>query len=129
MNDSWSDQSGTQLATDSIDVIRQRLACGHPEEDPWKARRYRFFSPQRKVGSILDFGCGLGRNFPTLERLCERLYATDIRAMMDRCKDLQPLQRVRFLHSPFERKFDVVVATLTLHCAGERDGRLCSGRA
>jgi SAM-dependent methyltransferase len=69
---------------------------------------------QATLGSILDFGCGIGRNFSTLTRRCKRLVGYDLPAMMKACRkycnrtgDITLTDKWEYIES---NRFDVVVA-------------------
>jgi hypothetical protein len=52
----------------SSDDIRERILTGYKDGKPFTP--YVPTLPIRgMVGSVLDFGCGLGRNFPYLKRI------------------------------------------------------------
>lgn len=66
---------------------------------------------------MLDFGCGLGRNFPFLETVAERVTGFDLPPMVARCRELGVAARVTLSDdwsSLRQQRFDVVYAALVL---------------
>jgi SAM-dependent methyltransferase len=43
------------------------------------------------IESVLDFGCGVGRNFPYLRGLARRVTGFDLPPMIERCRELAPV--------------------------------------
>ena len=62
------------------------------------------------VKSVLDFGCGLGRNFPLLRKWADTITGYDLPSMIERCKEVEKAdvftsvwEEVRIL--PFDATF------------------------
>ena len=69
------------------------------------------------VTTVLDFGCGLGRNFPYLTSIAREVVGFDLPPMIERCRTLAT-RPVGCLTSDWPtvltRRFDLIVATLVL---------------
>ncbi len=109
-------ENWAHIAQQPLEVIKDYLLTGYLHGAPYVDDSLdEFFEHRRKLGSILDFGCGIGRNFAQLSRRCRQLVGYDIAPMVQtcsRCVDgvfdnlvlLDDWQAVR------RRKFDLVVA-------------------
>jgi SAM-dependent methyltransferase len=68
-------------------------------------------------GRVLDFGCGLGRNFPYLTSIARHVVGFDLPEMIEKCRALAP-QPQPALTSDWPtlagQQFDLIVATLVL---------------
>ncbi len=66
---------------------------------------------------MLDFGCGVGRNFPYLKSIARQVAGFDLEPMIVRCRSLAT-ENVDLLSSDWEdvsrRRFDLVFASLVL---------------
>jgi 2-polyprenyl-3-methyl-5-hydroxy-6-metoxy-1,4-benzoquinol methylase len=69
------------------------------------------------IAGVLDFGCGLGRNFPYLTSIARDVVGFDLPPMIERCRTLST-HPVTLLTSDWQeastRRYDLVVATLVL---------------
>jgi 2-polyprenyl-3-methyl-5-hydroxy-6-metoxy-1,4-benzoquinol methylase len=65
----------------------------------------------------LDFGCGIGRNFPFLKSIARRVAGFDLQPMIERCRTLATVE-VECLTARWEeissRRFDLIFASLVL---------------
>ena len=69
----------------------------------------------RKFDSVLDFGCGIGRNFPYFKAISKKLYAYDLPAVLERCVELQGKEYLKGVEvvpdiTDFDKKVDIVFA-------------------
>ena len=108
------DWSAIARAADTDD-IRERILTGFRAGKPFTPYVPTVDLPS-PMASVLDFGCGLGRNFPYLTGIAREVVGFDLPAMIDRCRDLAPA-RVR-LTSDWDdacrQRYDLVFATLVL---------------
>ena len=70
-----------------LDELREHILTGFKAGKPFTpyAPTLALPSPLRQ---ILDFGCGLGRNFPYLTSVADRVVGFDLPAMIARCRAL-----------------------------------------
>jgi SAM-dependent methyltransferase len=69
------------------------------------------------IGRVLDFGCGVGRNFPYLKEIASHVTGTDLPPMVERCRELAPVTVDELSPDWGElraRSFDLVFTTLVL---------------
>lgn len=67
--------------------------------------------------AVLDFGCGLGRNFPYLTGLADRITAFDLPPMIARCRTGPAVAGVTFSddwEAVRRERFDLIFASLVL---------------
>jgi SAM-dependent methyltransferase len=98
------------------DEIRERILTGYKDGKPFTP--YVPTVPLRSVlGSVLDFGCGLGRNFPYLTRTARSVAGFDLPPMIEQCRRLAT-EHVDLLTSDWVqlrvRQFDLIFASLVL---------------
>jgi SAM-dependent methyltransferase len=104
------------LARDgSPDDIRERILTGYKSGKPFTP--YVPTVPLPAVQSALDFGCGLGRNFPYLKQLARTVAGYDLPPMVERCRQSGGVA-IDFLSSDWQQmkslKFDLIVCSLVL---------------
>ena len=97
-NDRWEG-----IATLGIDEIKEYLVPGYKEGSEYGSSYFSFLG-ERVVGRVLDFGCGIGRNFPGL-----------LPPMLESCrKYTQPSSEV-WLTSNWQevlsQRYDITMAT------------------
>ena len=100
----------------SADDLRERILTGFKEGKPFTPYRPTIALPSG-MSTILDFGCGLGRNFPFLRELGAHVAGFDLPPMIERCRELAPVQADELSSdwaSIQSRKFDLIFATLVL---------------
>jgi SAM-dependent methyltransferase len=102
--------------TASSDDIRERILTGYKDGKPFTP--YVPTLPMRGVvGRVLDFGCGLGRNFPYLKRTARTVTGFDLPPMIEQCRRLAD-DEVDLLTSDWHhlrmRRFDLIFASLVL---------------
>ena len=110
--DDWS-----QIAQSADpDEVRERILTGYRAGKPFTAYVPTIALPH-PLGAVLDFGCGLGRNFPYLTTIADEVTGFDLPPMIERCRALAG-QPIALLTSDWDlicaRRFDLVVATLVL---------------
>ena len=100
----------------SDDDLRERILTGFKDGKPFTPYRPTLELPSG-VRTVLDFGCGLGRNFPFLKALGARITGFDLPPMIQRCRELAPVQADELASewgSVRARNFDLIFATLVL---------------
>jgi len=86
-NPAWSD-----IAKQSEDDIKEALITGYKSGKSYHPHHFYLIEQGTRVGSILDFGCGIGRNFESLGKHCENLYAFDLPEMIRACQKYSDYQ-------------------------------------
>jgi SAM-dependent methyltransferase len=100
----------------SADDLRERILTGFKDGKPFTPYRPTIELPSG-ARTVLDFGCGLGRNFPFLRELGARITGFDLPPMIERCRELAPVQADELASewaSVRTRNFDLIFATLVL---------------
>ena len=104
-----------QIADEPLDEVREAILTGYREGKPFSAYPPLLALPP--VGRVLDFGCGLGRNFPYLRRIANEVVGFDLPEMIARCRTLDAAESVE-LTADWEairsRHFDAIFASLVL---------------
>ena len=104
-----------RTADEPLDEIREAILTGYSEGKPFSAYPPLLALP--RVGRVLDFGCGLGRNFPYLRRIASEVAGFDLPEMIARCRTLDAAENVE-LASDWEalrqRRFDAIFVSLVL---------------
>ena len=112
MTDEWAELA----ATATQDDLRERILTGFKEGKPFTPYVPTIALPA-PLGSVLDFGCGLGRNFPYLRSVASRIVGYDLPAMIERCREVAP-DAADLLSSDWDEvagmRFDLVFASLVL---------------
>jgi len=95
--------------------IRERILTGYKDGKPFTP--YVPTVPLPPVQSALDFGCGLGRNFPYLKQLARTVAGFDLPPMVDRCRQMGGTT-IDLLSSDWQQlrtlTFDLIVCSLVL---------------
>ena len=103
-------------ATSDADELRERIFTGYKTGKPFTSYVPTIALPAR-VAPVLDFGCGVGRNFPYLKSIARQVVGFDVEPMIARCRELAT-ETVDVLTSDWEdvsrRQFDLVFASLVL---------------
>jgi SAM-dependent methyltransferase len=102
--------------TNDPDELRERIFTGYKTGKPFTPYVPTVQLPAA-VDSVLDFGCGVGRNFPYLKSIARQVAGFDLEPMIARCRVLAP-ETVNLLMSDWEdashRRFDLIFAALVL---------------
>ena len=102
-------------ATDPEEV-RERILTGYKSGKPFTPYVPTVTLPS-PIERVLDFGCGLGRNFPYLTTIAREVVGFDLPPMIARCRELgvQPVSRLTSDWSEIAgSRLDLIVATLVL---------------
>lgn len=104
------------VASGDEDEIRERILTGYKGGKPFTPYVPTLRMPA-PIASVLDFGCGLGRNFPYLRRIAASVAGFDLPPMIERCRELAPVQADELASewaSVRTRNVDLIFATLVL---------------
>jgi len=103
-------------AKSDADELRERIFTGYKSGKPFTPYVPTIALPG-SIDWVLDFGCGVGRNFPYLKSIARRVAGFDLEPMIVRCRSLAP-QSVDLLISDWDarslRRWDLVFASLVL---------------
>ena len=103
-------------ATTSDDELREKILTGFKDGKPFTPYVPTLALPS-PIGAALDFGCGLGRNFPYLKTIAQRVVGFDLPEMIARCRAMPP-GGADLLSSDWDAvrgtAFDLVFASLVL---------------
>ena len=98
------------------DELRERILTGYKDGKPFTPYVPTIALPQ-SIDWVLDFGCGVGRNFAYLKSIARHVAGFDLPPMIERCRVLAS-ERVDLLSSDWReistREFDLVFADLVL---------------
>ena len=112
MSGEWVELAAT--ATD--DEIREKILTGFLDGKPFTPYIPTLTLPS-PIDGVLDFGCGLGRNFPYLKAIASRVVGFDLPEMIARCRAAAPAG-ADVLSSDWDAvrgmPFDLVFASLVL---------------
>jgi SAM-dependent methyltransferase len=101
---------------DDPDEVRERILTGYRDGKPFTPYVPTVPLPD-SIDRVLDFGCGLGRNFPYLTSIAREVVGFDLPPMIERCRTLST-HPVTLLTSDWQevsaRRYDLIVATLVL---------------
>lgn len=82
-----NDTAWTGIAGLPLESIKGYMLAPYRQGHPFLSDEFDgVFKHAGKAESVLDFGCGIGRNFPALKARCQRLYGYDIPAMIEACR-------------------------------------------
>ena len=101
---------------DAGDDLREKILTGYKAGKPFTPYEPTIPLPAAP-GRVLDFGCGLGRNFPLLTKLSSDVVGFDLPPMIARCAQLAIPTGVRLSDDWArlrEESFDLVYASLVL---------------
>lgn len=112
MTGEWS----ALAASASDDDLRERILTGFKDGKPFTPYVPTLALPPA-LDRVLDFGCGLGRNFPYLTSVARHVTGFDLPEMIERCRQAGA-HRVDALSSDWHtlrnERFDLVFASLVL---------------
>ena len=98
------------------DELRERILTGFKSGKPFTpyVATIQFPAP---LGWVLDFGCGVGRNFPYLKSVAASVAGYDLPPMIERCRAIAGVP-VDLLSDDWSdvrsRRFDLIFASLVL---------------
>ena len=98
------------------DELRERILTGFKAGKPFTPYIPTIDLPPRP-DSVLDFGCGVGRNFPYLRSRARRVCGFDLPPMIERCRDIAPASVDALWDdwsSVTQHRFDLIFASLVL---------------
>jgi trans-aconitate methyltransferase len=108
-----------------VDELRERILTGYKSGKPFTPYVPTVSLPA-PLESVLDFGCGLGRNFPYLRTIASRVEGFDLPPMIARCRALAT-EQVSRLSSDWAdvrtRRYDLIFAALVLQHIETEDCR------
>ena len=110
--DDWSSLAQTADA----DELREHILTGFKSGKPFTPYVPTIALP-RGIGAVLDFGCGVGRNFPYLKTIARSVAGFDLPPMIARCRALaaEPVDHLSDDWAETRtRRFDLVFAALVL---------------
>ena len=120
--DEWS-----EIAGGDPDELRERILTGYKAGKPFTPYIPTIAFPAQ-IEFVLDFGCGLGRNFPYLKTIATRVDGFDLPTMIERCRALAT-EPVSDLVSDWTdartRRYDLVFASLVLQHVDTDECRRC----
>jgi SAM-dependent methyltransferase len=112
MRSEWADLAATASDSD----LRERILTGFKAGKPFTPYVPTVTLPDA-IASVLDFGCGLGRNFPYLASIAGRVVGFDLPEMIARARDTGPAG-ADVLSSDWDgvraMSFDLIFASLVL---------------
>jgi SAM-dependent methyltransferase len=107
---------GRLAATAHPDDIREKILTGFKAGKPFAPHTPTIALPPG-LDRVLDFGCGLGRNFPYLTSIARSVTGFDLPPMIARCRTLatQPVDRLEDDWARLrEERFDLIFVSLVL---------------
>jgi len=102
----------------SADVsdLREHILSGHKDGKPFTPYVPTIDLPA-PLDRVLDFGCGLGRNFPYVKGIARHVTGFDLPPMIERCRSLAT-ESVDVLEDDWQQvrasRFDLIFASLVL---------------
>jgi SAM-dependent methyltransferase len=105
------------VARDSdADDLRESILSGYKTGKPFTPYVPTLQFPSH-LSAVLDFGCGIGRNFPFLKTIASSVAGFDLPPMIERCRALATAP-IAELTARWEevnaRRFDLIFAALVL---------------
>lgn len=110
--DDWMAVAREATAAD----LRERILTGFKAGKPFAPYHPTVTLPS-PAGRVLDFGCGIGRNFAYLKQIASHVTGFDLPPMIERCRELSPVA-VEALSADWNvvrtLRFDLIFTTLVL---------------
>ena len=113
---SWARDGWADIASKSEDDIREYILTGYKAGRKFEPYTLPLLQ-STEVRSILDFGCGLGRNFDGMRSLGAKSYAFDLPEMIKSCAKFGEPGDVTLLDTwegVLDRRYDMAMAILVL---------------
>jgi SAM-dependent methyltransferase len=85
-DDDWA----AAASRETDDELRERILTGYRDGKPFTPYVPTLALPAT-LDTVLDFGCGLGRNFPYLKTIARRVVGFDLPSMIARCRTIAPV--------------------------------------
>ena len=104
------------VARGDDEELRERILTGYKTGKPFTPYVPTLPLPS-PLAAVLDFGCGLGRNFPFLTGIAARVDGFDLPPMVERCREVLPDSPVHLSGDWSDvrhRRYDLVFASLVL---------------
>lgn len=98
------------------DDVREQILTGYKAGKPFTPYEPTIPLPV-PLGDVLGFGCGLGRNFPYLRRVAERVSGFDLPPMIERCRAVPQAEGISLFDdwdAAKTTRFDLIIASLVL---------------
>ena len=100
----------------NADDLREHILTGYKAGKPFTPYRPTVALPS-PIGTVLDFGCGVGRSFSFLRTIAEHVTGFDLPPMIERCRALAA-EPVDVLADDWNdvrtRQFDLIFTALVL---------------
>jgi SAM-dependent methyltransferase len=110
--DEWLSVARSADATD----LRDQILSGHKDGKPFTPYVPTIELPA-PLDRVLDFGCGVGRNFSYLKKIARHVTGFDLPPMIERCMSLAT-EHVDVLEDDWQHvrasRFDLIFASLVL---------------
>ena len=110
--DEWLSVARSADATD----LRDHILSGHKDGKPFTPYVPTIELPA-PLDRVLDFGCGVGRNFSYLKKIARHVTGFDLPPMIERCRSLAT-EHVDVLEDDWQHvrasRFDLIFASLVL---------------
>ena len=101
------------LYTNDVE-LREYMLTGYGEVEVLPHTELSLLDTKRKKYKVLDFGCGIGRNFKYFKEFSSELHGYDLDIIVDRCKDLCK-EEIDLLTGDWseiqKNKYDIVIAS------------------
>jgi len=116
-----------KVASGTIDDIKEALITGYKSGARYLPHNFPLLNPAATPCRILDFGCGIGRNFSSLQRFANSLTGFDIPEMIEACRlhsEIENAELSSDWNAIASKRYDLTVATLTLQHVTPRSALL-----
>lgn len=104
------------VARSSDEELKERILTGFKSGKPFTPYVPTIDLPSG-IESVLDFGCGVGRNFPYLATIARRVEGFDLPPMIERCRTLASTPVARLASDWADvrtRRYGLIFASLVL---------------